>query len=151
LPPSFVPAAGGSFAFQGSGGADVGSFTANLVVPSQVFSWTNESAAATVTRSSGLPITWSGGASNSYVQISATPNSGAPYQTPGATASLSCTVPTSAGQFTVPSYVLAALPAGSYGLSVVNQNSFTALGAAGADWGTLFLQTGLGGILSTFN
>jgi uncharacterized protein (TIGR03437 family) len=151
LPSSFLPAAGGSFTFQGYGGPDVGAFTANFVAPSQAFIWTNESTTAEVTRSSGLPITWIGGASNSYVQITAIPYSGGPYLAPGATAILSCTVPTSAGQFTVPSYVLAALPAGPYNLYVSNENNFTALGATGAAWGSLFLETWPAGTVVTFN
>ena len=83
LPPTFIPATGGSFTFQGSGGPDVGGYMANTVLPNPPWSWTNQSAAATVTRSSGLAVTWSGGVQNSYVVIA---GGWTPAATPGAAA-----------------------------------------------------------------
>jgi len=64
-----------------------------------------------------LTIDWSGGQPSSYIQIigqsvtSGTPSVGATFQ---------CFVPQSAGTFTVPAYVLSALPAGKGPVQVEN-------------------------------
>jgi uncharacterized protein (TIGR03437 family) len=143
LPSSFFPATGANFAFQGFGGLNVGSFMGTLALPTTSWTWTNPSAAAAITRSAGLSVTWSGGGSNSYVQIygSSAPTATAASGTLGASANFSCTVPASAGQFTVPPYVLAALPAGPGYVFLLNENNFTALGATGVDWAPLLEQT----------
>jgi uncharacterized protein (TIGR03437 family) len=149
LSPTFIPATGGSFTFQSTGGADVGIFLATTIVSNPEFSWTNLSAAFAVTRSSGLPVTWSGGGTNSYVQISGTWSAGGGPNPTGATARFNCTVPASAGQFTVPPYMLAALPAGLVNVQVNNENNYAPLGATGVDWGSLQVQTAFG-VESTF-
>jgi uncharacterized protein (TIGR03437 family) len=91
----------------GSGGADVGPITAGPVTIPAALVWGNQSSIATVTRSQGLTVTWTGGDPNGAAliigfSIQASPQVGA---------SFTCTAPNKAGQFTVPASVLLALPA----------------------------------------
>jgi uncharacterized protein (TIGR03437 family) len=121
---SFFPPTGGSFTFTGTGGTNVGAFTASISYTSPL-AWTNMSGIKTVTRAGGQPITWTGGAPNSYVYISGDSSSSS------ASASFTCYAPASAGQFTIPSYVLLALPAGNSGSLLVENvvtSTFTASG-----------------------
>jgi hypothetical protein len=121
----------GTYTFTGSGGANVGPFTAMITFPNPPLTWTNQSAAATVTRSAGLSVTWTGGASGTFVEIggssSATAGSAYGYFT--------CIAPVSAGSFTVPSYVLAALPAGMGSVTVENETNFSSFTATGLNFG----------------
>lgn len=126
----FIPSTGGTFSFSGTQGSDVGSFSTTVSLSSPLLTWTNQGAAATVTRSSGLPVGWTGGASNTIVSIS-----GSSIATSGLYGSFTCLVPTSAGSFTVPSYVLAALPAGTGSVTVSNQNNYTPFAAQGISLG----------------
>ena len=69
-------------------------------------------AITTVTRANGMTATWTGGNGNVELMVySATDNT----YTNGAVAQ--CTAPASAGTFTIPSYVLLALPASPNGVS----------------------------------
>jgi uncharacterized protein (TIGR03437 family) len=130
LPSGFIPTSGGTFSFHGGGGANVGAFNASVVLPSPLLTWTNQSAAASFTRSASLPIAWTGGGSGSYVLIT-----GNSVSTDGlSTGSFSCTAPVAAGQFTVPAYVLATLPAGT-GSITVNSNVYSTFSATGLDLG----------------
>jgi hypothetical protein len=52
--------------------------------------------------------------------------------------SYTCIAPVSAGSFTVPSYVLATLPAGSGSTAVSNYTNYQTFTASGLDNGTLF-------------
>jgi len=90
----------------GSGSDAVGAFNVKLTIP-QLLNWTNMDATETVTRASGLNVTWSGGDPTGSVYILGTSSAG------NTGAGFVCLERTSAGQFTVPSYVLAALPASS--------------------------------------
>ena len=72
LPSGYIPTAGGTFTFNGTGGANVSAFNASVVFPNSVLNWTNQNAAASITRSSGLLVAWSGGASGTYVSITGT-------------------------------------------------------------------------------
>ena len=127
-PQSFVPATGGDFVFLNpTAGTDVQQFSTTLSVPSN-FTWTNSAALATVDRQ-GATVTWSGGSTAAFVAISGWASSG------GSSASFDCRAPASAGQFTIPSSVLLAIPAGPGFLSleaVSRQQSFS---ASGLDWG----------------
>ncbi len=130
-PLSFIPATGGDFVFfNPTAGTDVQQFSTTVSVPSN-FTWTNSAALATVDRQ-GATFTWSGGSTAAYVSIlgSATAD--------GSSASFSCRAPTGAGQFTVPSSVLLAMPPGPgllYIEAVSSQQSFS---APGLDWGNLW-------------
>lgn len=145
LPAGSIPSTGGTFTFTGSGGASVGPFTVSLTFPNPLLSWTNQPAAATVTRSQGLQVTWSGGASGSYVIINGSSSSAA-----GASASYTCLAPVSADTFTVPSYVLLFLPAGTGTTFVENSSPFAAFAAnglnSGGAFGGVFVQ-----VNSTYN
>jgi uncharacterized protein (TIGR03437 family) len=96
-------------ASNGSGGASVGGFTADLTIGSPL-TWTNQntiSALSSVDRTKDLTITFSGGATGDYVAILGSSTSA----TANVTVTLICTAPVSAGTFTIPAFVLSALPA----------------------------------------
>lgn len=105
----FFPAAGGTFTWSnGSGGADVGSFSNVTVQLPSDFVWTNvDQLPPNVFRNQNLTVNWSGGGANSYVTISG-------YSivdgAAGVTATFNCTERASAGTFTVPPYILSNLP-----------------------------------------
>jgi hypothetical protein len=91
----------------GSGGTQVGAFSAVLSIPSSTLAWTNEDAFDNIARSQDLNVTWSGGAAGGLVAVfgsSADPAT-------GAGAGFQCLMPADAGTFTVPAWVLSALPA----------------------------------------
>ena len=137
LPAGAIPSTGGSFTFTGTGGSDVGGFTATVTMPNPLLTWTNQSAAATVTRSSGVTVTWSGGTSGSFVIImgeSSGTNGGG---------SFTCFAPQSAGTFTVPAFVTASLPAGTGSLTIENGTNFIPFSASGLDSGIGFGFSGV--------
>jgi hypothetical protein len=86
---------------------DVGTFTTILNFPAPLLSWTNQSAAATIDRLTGLEVAWTGGAAGSFVQISGSSNSAG-----GATGSFTCYAPQADLRFFVPSYITGTLPVG---------------------------------------
>ena len=91
----------------GSGGAHVGAFRTSLTLPSNLV-WSNEDSITTVSRSQDLTVTWTGVDSNrERVDISgSSANTNA-----GVNAAFQCTAEANLGTFTVPSWVLSALPA----------------------------------------
>ena len=142
LPGVFIPTSGGAFTFSnGPGGQAVGAFTANTSVPS-AFTWNERDTITSVTRSQGITLTWQNAAPNSFVQI--TGMSSAPSGVISLATSFNCTVPASAGTFTVPSWVTLALPPTASGAGIVSP-AFLAVGnytyplaftAPGADFAT---------------
>jgi hypothetical protein len=141
FPPSavsidFVPAGGGSFTFDnGSGGKDVQHFNATVNMP-PVLTWTNQAQIASVTRSQGVNVTWSGGAPGTFVGIAGT--STLTIAAKFVSVSFFCYAPIGAGQFSVPPPVLLALPAGGGGgLTVSNFNNLQQFTAAGLDLGLM--------------
>jgi uncharacterized protein (TIGR03437 family) len=120
---SFFPPTGGTFTFTGTGGKDIGAFTASIAYNNPLI-WSNMSSITSVARASGQTVTWTGGATNSYLYIIGSSSNTT------ASASFVCYAPVSAGQFTVPSYILLALPPGNGSLSVENAvaGTFTASG-----------------------
>ena len=121
--------AGGTFTFTGSGGAEVGPFAATLTISNPNFKWTNPSAASTIDRTQGLLYTWTGGLPGTYVFLGGTSTGS------GVTAGFSCRVPVEAQQFTVPSYILLGLPAGSGGASIQQHDTDSTFSAMGLDDG----------------
>jgi uncharacterized protein (TIGR03437 family) len=119
-----IPATGGSFVFKGAGGRDVGPFTATVTLSNPLFSWTNQASATAITRSQGLQIQWSGGNAGDIVAITGSSIAS------GVGAIFSCGIPVSAGQFTVPPYILLGLPFGTGTIFVgsVHNVSYTATG-----------------------
>jgi len=161
-----IPPTGGAFTFNnGSGGPEVGPFTASLSLNlTNPLVWTNSSAITVIDRAKGHLITWTGGISGSYISIFG--YSFAQEYSPLANGSdvytyFTCSAPVSAGQFTVPAAVLGSLlptgtvlgnglpPAGNGYLYVVNGIT-QQFSAPGLDLGLLFLSTGTG-ISAPFN
>ncbi len=122
---STVP--GGTYRFQGSGGTQVGAFDASVTMPSPAINWTNQSAAATITRSAGLLVTWTGGMPGTYVSIVGGSASN------GVTGGFNCLAKVEAGQFTVPSYILLSLPAGQGNVAVINNSPYGTFSISGVD------------------
>jgi uncharacterized protein (TIGR03437 family) len=129
LASGFIPASGGTFQVTGSGGKDVGPFTTQIIYPNPVLIWTNQSADATVSRSTGVTITWNGGEPGTFVIISGSSSTG------GVSGSFTCLAPVSATQFNVPGYVTAVLPAASGNLAVANYTNYGSFTATGLDTG----------------
>ena len=107
----------GNYTVTGTGGADVGALSAAISVSSSAaaFSWTNESTvtAGAIPRDTPLTITWTGGDTNGFVDITAissTLQTGSTPQTNTPGILVECIAPASAGTFTVPTYVLQSLP-----------------------------------------
>jgi hypothetical protein len=96
----------------GTGGPDVGAFTASVNFPG-AFTWTNESSVpAVIPRSQNLPITWTGGG-DGLVAVSGFSGSqvGGTQTNPiYEVAGFICTAQASAGNLSVPSAVLQQLP-----------------------------------------
>jgi len=128
LAAGFITSDGGNFAFHGGGGSAVGAFDTVVPLPTPLLSWTNATSFATVTRSAGLNFTWSGGGSGTSVTMTGGSVSG------GASGSFTCSAPDEAGQFTVPPYVLAALPAGTGSISI-SDTAYSTFTATGLDLG----------------
>ena len=70
LPVGSLTNSPGTYTFTGSGGANVGSFQVAIAINMQSpFSLTNTAALATVTRSQGATVTWTGGFAGGYVYV----------------------------------------------------------------------------------
>jgi hypothetical protein len=117
---------------------DVKGFNTTINLPNPLLSWTNQSADATVNRAQGIQITWTGGASGSYVLITGSSSN----DTTGASGSFTCITTQNALSFTVPGYVTGALPAGSGRLDVENIANYATFTASGLDVGIDFGFTG---------
>jgi uncharacterized protein (TIGR03437 family) len=127
-----IPQSGGTFGFNATGASgnnSVGAFSTTVNFPNPIISWTNQSASATVTRSSGQTFTWTGGAPGSYVILSGSSSSNS------VSGSYTCIAPQSAGSFTVPQYILLGLPAGTGTSGLENANAFNTFTATGLDFG----------------
>jgi uncharacterized protein (TIGR03437 family) len=134
-----IPQSGGTFTFTGTGGADVGSFSSTLTFTNPLLSWTNRSTAATVDRSKDFRVTWTGGNTDSYVFVSGTSTTGA------AGAGFTCLAKASDQEFTVPSYILSALPAGSGAIALQN-DIYLPLSARGIDIGLAVGDIGISAV-----
>jgi uncharacterized protein (TIGR03437 family) len=126
--PSNAPLAQGMYTFAGTGGEDIGKFQTSINVQGAL-TVTNSASLNTVTRSSGVTVTWSGGFSGGDVQVSG--DIGDQY----GSIRYFCHAPSSAGQITVPSYILTALPAGPGELVVQNLSAPQPITATGLDFG----------------
>jgi uncharacterized protein (TIGR03437 family) len=137
LASGFIPSSGGTFTFTGTGGtgaASIGAFTTSVTFPSPLLVWSNTAADATITRGSGATFSWTGGAAGTYVVIGGSSTG----TSSGGFGSFICIAPVAAGQFTVPSYVLSALPAGTGSTSVANVSSYGTFSAPGLNAGAAF-------------
>ena len=120
-----IPSTGGTFTFTGSGGSDVGPFTATVTLSNPLMTASNP-IPDPINRTQGLPVSWTGGNPGTYGYVSAVSTS-----TPlGVEVGFTCLVLMDPGSFTVPAYVLAGVPAGTGGVALQNNvySSFTATG-----------------------
>lgn len=136
LPTTVIPATGATFTFTAVGGHDVGPFTATLNTPASP-AFTNLESITTIARSQGLTVTWTGGGAG-VVQISgsAAPTIGGLWLDT-LSDGFSCTAPASDGQFTVPHYVLAMVPAAAGIVNVGFSPNPQFFSASGLDVGTV--------------
>jgi uncharacterized protein (TIGR03437 family) len=107
--------AAGNYTISAPGGADVPKFSSQLTIPTMptmTSPTANAAAPAVVTRSSGLTVTWTGGQANEIIQLEGFNATDDTYNTG---ADFLCSVPATAGTFTIPSSVLIAVPAGNLG------------------------------------
>jgi hypothetical protein len=133
LPPGSLTSNPGTYTFHGSGGKDVGNFNVAINVQTP-FSLTNKSALASITRSQGATVTWSGGFANGDVTVNGVGAS------PNGSVNFYCHALSSAGQLTIPSATLLALPPGGGKLVVINATTPQTVSASGVDLG---LATGV--------
>jgi len=128
----------GAYTVTGTGGAAVGPFSATITIPPPP-TLTSPLSATNVSRSAGMTVNWKDGDPNGNVLVSLR-SAVDSARTTGATAR--CKVPASAGTFTIPPYVLLALPAGSFTDFVFgtaeSETPFTAPGISG---GSLHTQS----------
>ncbi|HUJ49736.1 MAG TPA: hypothetical protein VLW25_06040 [Bryobacteraceae bacterium] len=134
LPTGFFPSSGGTFTFTGTGGPDVGPFSVTVSDPSPLV-WTNQQSITSVNRSQDLTVTWTGGIPGTWVQI------GGGSTTVSVSGTFLCYAPVSAGQFTIPSYVLLASPVGNGGINLINQSNNQPFQATGLDITTAVAET----------
>jgi len=119
-----------------AGGKDVGAFNGAIDVGPAHFVWTNIPDVKTpIDRSQDLVIQWTGGAPGSQVTVTSAALAN------GVATAFQCAAPVSAGQITVPSYILLQLPstvnAQLGGQLVVDDASVTVFTASGLDLGTV--------------
>jgi hypothetical protein len=99
----------GSYTISGSGGHDLGALSATLKVGGNII-WTNKTAVSTVDRSQPLTVTWAGGTTPGYVWIG-----GYVELPPLGAIAFACSEDITKGSFTIPSFILSALPAAASG------------------------------------
>lgn len=96
----------GKYTLAGAGGADVGSFQASLTIP-QPFTYTNRDQNAVIDRSQPLVINWSGAPAGQTLAVF-----GGTVDFPtNSTALFYCIATPGATTLTIPTYILAAIPA----------------------------------------
>ncbi len=136
LPAGFIPALGGTFTFNATGGttpgASVGAFSTSLNF-SPPLVWSNMSSITAVNRAQGQTISWTGGLSNAFVII----EGGSTDSSSEVSVGFTCFAAASAGQFTIPAYILDALPAGAGSLEVGAETGRGSFSASGLDQGTV--------------
>ncbi len=129
----------GQYTVAGPGGADVGSFSAQIQIGTPVV-WTNAETFGTacgetrcVARSADLKIDWTGGDSRRTVSVMGTATVGR-----DAVVSFQCTAKADQGTLTVPSQILSALPAADNTALMMMVNTEPVLfQASGLDYGSL--------------
>jgi hypothetical protein len=96
----------GNYTFTGTGGAEVGAFSASMNLPNPI-DWPAKNSITLVNRSQPLTITWTGGTPGATVAVTGR-STAAPDGKYGA--SFLCWADATAGNLTVPVAVLSALP-----------------------------------------
>jgi uncharacterized protein (TIGR03437 family) len=123
----------GTYTFTGSAGKDVGNFQVVINVQTP-FTLTNQGALASIVRSQGATVTWSGGFSNGDVMVNGVGAS------QNGSINFYCHAPSSAGQLSIPPSTLLALAPGGGKLIVMNSTAPQSVTAMGVDLG---LATGV--------
>jgi uncharacterized protein (TIGR03437 family) len=125
----------GTYTISGSGGKDVGTFKVAINIQSP-FSLSNISSLASITRSQGATVTWTGGFAGGDVMVNGV------GLNPSGSGSVNfyCHAPSSAGQLTIPASTLVALPPGTSKLVIMNATAPQTVSATGLDLG---LATGV--------
>ncbi|MFN7926311.1 MAG: hypothetical protein U0Q16_39800 [Bryobacteraceae bacterium] len=129
-----IPSTGGTYTFRGTGGADVGSFSSTLTLTDPLFRWANPEVASSIVKTQGVTVTWTGGSPGTYVNISGAAVLQGRTAADTVTGGFSCLSAVEAKQFTVPAYILSALPDANGSLEVQNL-FFLPLSASGLDTG----------------
>jgi len=97
----------GDYTITGTGGKDVGPFTAHITIPvTPTLTSPASPNGVSITRSKGFTVTWNSNGSTGHVEIVISA-----YVDPNTAAQATCTAPANAGSLTIPPYVLLALPA----------------------------------------
>ncbi|MBI4904842.1 MAG: hypothetical protein HY820_14470 [Acidobacteria bacterium] len=126
----------GDYTVTGPGGADVGPFTAKINI-GPTLTWTNRATVGnagnnTIDRTNDVTITWTGGRPDDIVNISGISSITATR----VTATFQCMEVASAGKFTVPAWVLSALPPTPEGILSVGIFANVPFKADGIDSGS---------------
>jgi hypothetical protein len=95
----------GTYTVTGSGGADVGPFSATLSLAATLH-WSNQAQISTINRQADLTVTWNSDYNSGHVLIGGTSS----YPQAGKTALFLCSEESTKGAFTIPSFVLSAMP-----------------------------------------
>ena len=98
----------GVYTIRGSGGNDVGPFTAQITIPASPTLTSPTKTSLTATRTQGMTVTWTPNGSAGQVEMVLSFNAD---QNNAST--VVCTAPASMGTFTIPPYALFALPTGA--------------------------------------
>lgn len=98
----------GIYTFTGTGGSEVGAFSAQIDLP-EAIEWTNRNEISSIDRGSPLEITWSNAAPGSFVQVEGF-SPALPNLQGGIGARFRCLASAEAGSFAVPREILQALP-----------------------------------------
>jgi uncharacterized protein (TIGR03437 family) len=102
----------GDYTVSGTGGKDVGSFTANINIPvSPVLVTPSSANNLSVTRAKGMTVNWNANGSKGTLELIVSSATDGTFNT---SPTVSCKVPASAGTFTIPGYMLLALPPGTF-------------------------------------
>ena len=112
----------GAWSIAVPGGANVGPFNLGFPIPQPIV-WTNQASllGSTIDRTKGLTINWTGGDSNGYVDIQSFGlNTTGTYL-----AGYDCSVPITAGTFTIPPSALLHMPTGAGAMTTLQVSTFS--------------------------
>lgn len=125
--------AAGSYNLSSIGGSDIPAFQARMNLIAPTLQWTNPTAFSGPVQYTGQPITlqWSGGDPSGYASILVT------SATSNAQTSIECYQPVAAQSFTVPAFLLSALPAGQGVISVGWRSAAASFSAMNLDSATV--------------
>jgi len=125
----------GNFTIKGTGGTDIGAFTANFTLEG-LPTMTGPTNSTTVTRANGMTVTWAPAPSgNVGISVVSATDSSFTY---GFTTS--CVAPASAGTFAIPAYALLPHVPGNVGYVQLFSSQNFPFTAPGANAGTLSVQ-----------